>query len=144
MKISKDSWHYKLLTKDVLYVEGLNTYNISDSLCGYFWQVVYRAIALTFFLLVLPIAVLNVAVVLPLVQVAGYLATGYWDVDGAGAAVLVSELLCVSTGALVWLTFWAKDKIGDVKKPKPVSIFTEYVKAKHKRVCPMLEFTDAE
>lgn len=142
MKISKDSWHYKMLTKDFWWSGKTHPYNISDSLCGYFWQVVFKTIGRTFNLIITPLVILGFALIAPLIQIVGYLSTGYWDTGSIGQAALFFEAAILSVSAVVWTCFWLYEKVKYIKKPKPVNIFTEYVKAKHDKVCPMLEFTD--
>lgn len=144
MKISKDSWHYKFLTKDFWFVDGTWYGNVSNSLCGYFWQVVFKSIEHTIKNFILPTAVVGVVAVAPLLQLVLWAVTGYWDLDTFGAFMVVAEVFLALVFSIIFGGFWLYEKIkySEVEMPEEVNIFTEYVKAKHEKVCPVLEFTD--
>lgn len=42
MQVNKNSWHYKVLTERFCFMRGWYEWNISNSLCVYFWQVMFR------------------------------------------------------------------------------------------------------
>lgn len=146
MKISKDSWHYKALTQKLLLIDGKSKYQVSKSLCGYFWQMVWR-IASVFGIYAFALSPLVFwATLLLEIPDQGFLhvALTFFGVFAScfyaffGIAWVCVVLLENVINPLV-------DKLslrrhGD-KQP---NIFTEYVKAKKDKVCPVLEFTDGE
>lgn len=147
MKISKDSWHYRMLTNRFMFLDGWYSYNISNSLCIYFWQVVFRflggaAAALT----------ISAPIVLGLDVATGVIQT----IDNVVLQVLLhlwaglgifTGLLAVVYSILIVLAFvaagaeWASQRIPSKEKKKP-SLLASYIKAKKDKVCPMLEFVD--
>lgn len=144
MKISKDSWHYKFLTKDFWFVDG--AWDVSNSLCGYFWQVIFKGVEHIIKNFILPAVVVGVTAIAPLFQLVMWAVTGYWNPDTFGAFMVVVEVFLALILSTIFGGFWLYEKIkySEVEMPEKVNIFTEYVKAKHEKVCPVLEFTDGE
>jgi len=135
MKISKKSWHYRLLKR----IGAIENSWERENLCKYFWKTVFFAV------IVPPIFTI----------VAGILLMPFWwwlvmtEVD---AVVLPALIGMIDIGILSG--FWAKyrDHLRDIGKlPKKVykptvykepSLFNKWLHAKHRQICPYLEFVD--
>ena len=76
MKVNKNSWHYRLLTGDIFGIQGVNSWNVSSSLCLYFWQVVFMLLWKGVALFFLTPFVINSLLILPLVSTLGLITTG--------------------------------------------------------------------
>ena len=134
MKLSRKSWHYKL-TNNIIYMNDLDfklRYGSGVSLCPYFWAVV--------------ICVFLVGVVLPIMGIiALFLATipfTWWTQPEFKFLVVAIIIGGLEIGAL--LVFWAElRKARDGKilpgKLKEKSLLYHWLKAKHEKICPMLE-----
>ena len=144
MKISTDSWHYKMLTEEFMFMSGKSSYSVSNSLCIYFWQVVMR-----FLYGVGAGFVYASPFVFPTLLFTGipferesllYFITGLW----VGLGFLISALVAMALVVMVLKYLWGKlrSSVSGVKAPKQVNIATAYIKAKKDKVCPMLEFVD--
>ena len=72
LKFSKKSIHYRLALLWCSY-----SYNISDNICGYFWQVFFGTLSAIGMFIVI-IALLSLSVVFPLVYLVVALQTGIW------------------------------------------------------------------
>lgn len=135
MKISTQSWHYRLI--------NLLDWSPPASLCAYFWVVVAA-------LLLVPMYAIGALLA------AVFLSAPLWwtFADGAGpiafiGAVADVALLTVLLFHLVterrWRERHARIVSGEIdpytRKPerKP-SLLREWLRAKHEKVCPMLEF----
>jgi hypothetical protein len=140
MKISKNSWHYKLVNAKVLGQSFYDGYEISHSLCLYFWQVV-KSILLIVFLIVLGAGV-GMLVVYPAAGLVGWMVTGVYIQDATimiGAVVIA--LACVPVTAIITAIIWIKiDKMLRTNIPTP-SLISSYIQAKKDKLCPVIEFT---
>jgi hypothetical protein len=136
MVINKSAWHYKLTKLTVgRYVD------ISESLCGYFWQVVL-CLYTTF--LVLPIMILGGWVIIS------------GDVlldDFSGVALYVMTALsvngillwsCVSGVIVVFIMAIVEYFNRKQKHNHEPSLVKEYIKSKKQKICPIIEFKDNE
>lgn len=151
MIISKNSWHYKLLTDKMFGFFNPVFYDmdISRSLCIYFWQVIL-VIALRILLAIIVISPLHVLLAFGL---DGHVVTGSGILDifffiNFLTGLIVSGLLGLSIvlGSLK-LIYWKieeylPEKKKQEKKPKQPNILVEYIKAKKEKVCPMIEFKE--
>ena len=115
MKISTDSWHYRL-------IDFLN-WDHADNLCLYFWESVFAIFVATVALPLLAIASLFI-VTLPLLHM---FYSGYW----LPGVIIVGMLEVI--GLFMFLYVVVKDK------PEP-SLAWLWIKAKHDKVCPLLDF----
>lgn len=139
MKVSTKSWLYR----------QANWFNwdISNSLCVYFWQVVW---AVLFRWLILPVFVVLITAfilgVLPVAFGSGLqfllqLQLGSTEIQkylwslGLGYAVLI---LILSFTSAYW--YW-KECIRKDKPKKPENLVIAYIKAKKRKICPIIEFT---
>lgn len=119
MKVCKKAWHYRVLT-------GTTGFKPSQSLCGYFWQVMFA----TFF---------AAPIILTLVGV---------YVLGAGALWAAQKALQPVGAFLGWA--WRlipkrqpkPQEWRTVPPPKEPGLLRSWIKAKKDRVCPLIEFTD--
>lgn len=134
MKISTKSWHYRLV--------DLAGWDHPRSLCAYFWAVVLAPVKILVFASGFLCAV--VVACGPVVQFF-FDAPRAWSVMGG---ILDVSLL---TALLVHLVMdrryqerHARIMRGDfndlVRKPREPSLLREWLRAKHEKVCPMLEF----
>lgn len=160
MKISTKSWHYKMNS----YILGLVNLEPSNSLCLYFWQTVllpFVAVA---------VAVLAAIAAVVVVQALGFFF--FYAVGGLLSKFLVYLNILPETFALIKDVFnWRFIMVsvifelsiaalwyGKIKykqyrenkdeenyrnniEPKPVLLF-EYIKAKKRKICPLIKFTD--
>lgn len=144
MNISKKSGHYKLLS----YV--LSDWNISKSLCGYFWQVVLMVMAFV----LIPSCVLVIPVVIILDMFAYDQSIFTTALMGLGMIFWMLAIFVIigATGDFLFTTGfpWVKDKWREVfpvdeyitNPAKEPSLVYEFIKAKHEKVCPLLNFQD--
>lgn len=142
MKISTNSFFYRQADKF--------TWEISSSLCVYFWQVVW---AVLFWWVITPVlAVLLTALLLLgmpfaagklILPIFGYVETGtklseyLWHL-GAGYTFFL-----VFVGLMAAWTYYQEVKPNQGEKPKKEeNLFIAYVKAKKRKICPLIEFTE--
>ena len=134
MKVNKNSWHYRLLTGDIFGIQGVNSWNVSSSLCLYFWQVVFMLLWKGVALFFLTPFVINSLLILPLVSTLGLITTGVIVQGDTGLTVLVMELIVIIVFVIVLaglsLYTFLKDKtdLADVVEKDP-NLFVEYIKA---------------
>lgn len=145
MKISKNSWHYWLVR------EIGEFYDPSNSLCVYFWQVVWSI----FKTMVIACFVLLLALLLsfPLWQFFVTLPLGAENSLALFNAIVYSAIL------IGFLCSWLVDLIeycqekrqeklykklrqSEPVKPKQPSLLTAYIQAKKEKFCPTIQFTD--
>ena len=147
MKVNKNSWHYRLLTGDIFGIQGVNSWNVSSSLCLYFWQVVFMLLWKGVALFFLTPFVINSLLILPLVSTLGLITTGVIVQGDTGLTVLVMELIVIIVFVIVLaglsLYTFLKDKtdLADVVEKDP-NLFVEYIKAKKNKLCPIIEFVE--
>lgn len=149
MKVNKNSWHYKLLTGDIFGIQGVNSWNVSSSLCLYFWQVVFMLLWKGVALFFLTPFVINSLLILPLASIFGLITTGVIVQGDTGLTVLVMELIVIIVFVIVWaglsLYTFLKDKtdLAEVVEKEP-NLFVEYLKAKKNKLCPIIEFVEED
>jgi uncharacterized membrane protein len=165
MKLSKQSWHYKL--------NKLYTHGVPRNLCGYFWRTVWYCVALIpTALLFIPFWIISLldkedrifdktgtqgfvdqypAVLL----LDAILFTGYsmitmffiWHTDIKGFDAI--RMVFGGIGwflVLIGIAYGIEQKIrerrkGKQKQKRP-NIFVEYIKAKKNKYCPIIEWED--
>ncbi len=132
MNVSKSSWHYRLLDKmDLLAWQH-------ETLCKYFWKVMFTAV-------LLPLVALGVSFVgtIPL----------WWSFVEGDLVYLAAFIGAIE---VVILTCWLGSTVAErwereiaegtrekpVKVYKPKSLFSQWLKAKHEQVCPIIDFVD--
>lgn len=135
MKISRDSWHYKLAE---LITERYE--DVPDNLCGYFWRVV-AGISAVALMVILTFAVL-------------FIALGAFFVTSEPALTIGSMILWIIFGLTVLSgvrevrrksdSIWHKDIIPDWEISIPESSFINvcgtYLASIKDKVCPTIEF----
>lgn len=142
MKVNKNSWHYKVLSEKFCFMGGWDEWNISSSLCVYFWQVVFRLftgvglgllVLSPFFSWTLIILDLTFSSILgALLTVMGLLVT-------FAAPFLGTLFVVVCVGEFI------KNKLPRREyKEKEPNLIVEYIKAKKNKVCPIIEFVEGE
>ena len=135
MNINKSSWHYRL----VKVLGMLNVYT-KESLCPYFWKVVLAALFAPFAI----VAMLWLGT-LPL----------WWSFFGA--PVVVAALIGAGEVGILFVTLISivRDRHDEeilagtreapvrvISAPKQPSLFRLWLKAKHRQVCPLIDFVD--
>lgn len=119
MKVSRSSWHYKFITYN-----GFNTYTTTN-LCGYFWLLVW---SILFYL--------STRFVLAWVFVGPYIS--YLTGDIGYSVITIAVAIMGGVVVLGHLTDYLTNKY---TQQEP-NILLEYLKAKKKKVCPLIFFTD--
>lgn len=139
MKININSWHYKFIDK--------MNWDHSKSLCIYFWQVV----GASFFLYILlpTIVILCVAFLFLLVPCGFSLFLQIITDWQFGTTPLSNYLWSLASGYLVIITsvivYFVYKKLIKGNLPKSTdNLLVSYIKAKKRRICPMIEFTKGE
>lgn len=136
MKISKNTWHYKMVTERFCYTNGWRACN---NLCLYFWQVVAR------FLMGFALGLLAISPVVTVIAII----TNYMPplVTPFVATGLTFAALCMIAGVIfIWEktedlirhTKWKRKSL-EPKEKKP-NLLIEYIKAKKEKMCPIIEF----
>lgn len=145
MKLSKDSWHYKALTQKLLFIEGKSEYAVDRNLCGYFWQVVWRILSVFgIYAFALSPLVFWTTLLLEIPD-QGFLhiaLTFFGMFASCFYAFFGIAWLCIPLTNHVIIPI--AERVFPEDTEEKVNIFTEYVRAKHDKVCPVLEFTDEE
>ena len=132
MKFSKSSWHYRLI--------GLFDLNHPNNLCAYFWKTVLAMI----FSIVVP-SVLVWVLGMPL---------WYWlgaDVPRTMAVFMgLIDVVIIVCCVVAWIQYigWPEKlrqlmpekKCKPPKEKKPPGLFRQWLSAKHRKVCPLIEF----
>jgi hypothetical protein len=151
MKISRSSWHYRITDKVFDWP--------ATNLCLYFWQVVWSLVALPAFgIMVCGVCLLALTVLLfpfyawatPLGFV-DYMLLSFLSL-GLNGAILISFWISYRNdfrwGDLDTTSVWNKNLLSEsAPKPRKVkepNIALEFLKAKHRQVCPHLDFTSEE
>ena len=135
MNISKSTWHYRLLSK----MDMLNNYG-TESLCPYFWKMVFATI-------IAPVILLGLLFLttIPL----------WWSFSGVPVSLAIIIGVAEIVGLFSLLVALVRDRYeeeiraGTRQEPvvrvytsKPPSLFRLWLKAKHRQVCPLIDFVD--
>lgn len=129
MKISVESWHYRLLKSDWL------GHVVPNNLCLYFWAVIYKLVGSV------------VLGCLGFLFAAGLYLTLFSLFSFIIWPIIFSYSTWVLLGsvAVIGLVVWkANNMIKNAPEGSAVSVTTEYVKAKKSKICPNLEFNRGE
>jgi hypothetical protein len=161
MKISTDSWHYKLLSRVWKY--GLPYNSPPNNLCKYFWLTV--ATTLIYPLWRVSVALDNIdfdvkgpnwkwpdkwpskSTMIDIIMLIWTFGFGIFDLM-TGSYILAGIMFGIGIWWLLPKSFKRRIryryqyKPPKPKKPKQPNIAIEYIKAKKKRVCPLLEFVN--
>ena len=118
MKIKRSSWHYKL--------NHLEGYERSyDSLCLYFWKLVFKIVALLLF------AVFFVACAFKLI-------TSPFIIP-----ILIIFLFFMLSTVLPLIAITSlREKLGKSPELPKENIIIEFVRAKKEKICPLIEYVD--
>jgi len=130
MNISKESWHYRLLKGIDLLKSPIYG---AESLCPYFWKVVFAAV-------VLPVIALAVAWI-------GTMPLWWWLLPDMPLGLVIfiglSEIaaLLFILKTLVELRHMDEVTAGTREAPEvKESLLKAWLKAKHRQVCPLIDF----
>lgn len=138
MIVHKNSWHYKLN-------DYFGIVESHQTLCSYFWATVAH-IGLIFIVASALFAVANLlgmfAVdILSCMDYANTLSAGMqlllYTLSGIGFIIVAIIVVCILIGAYAYF----KHKMPKRSDSKP-SVFIEYVKAKKRKICPLITFKD--
>lgn len=155
MKVNRNSWHYKLMDHFDHNVISRLDYNQSVTLCQYFWSLI-GALFQSIGVVLLGIGctlMLSVIVFAVIVAPINYLLTAYFGVvditDGCGGMLLVLFWIVIPLFAGIeeymrgnikgvpdWMRFSHKEVVKKEKKP---NLAWEYIKAKKRKVCPLIQ-----
>ncbi len=124
MRIKKSSWHYKL--------NMLGDHTQSKTLCTYFWCSIFKILGLTFIFSFASLILYSI----------GMTTYDYWTSLFFGM-ITVILLFILFSACLPSLVIHFLRKIS--KKPLETqcsNIAMEYIKAKKRKVCPIIEYVD--
>lgn len=167
MKISKNSWHYKLnkLAKNEI-IGNLHSNYFKPTLCRYFWATLLSI----FVLLIKGISILfglSCVALLAWVTLINTFMTLFSLLTGIGMdhavhdlgfATIISFIFFITLGSFISfirgdINFWPKwfpvgkwinklrNKTNKVSETKP-NLIVEYIKAKKAKVCPLVELEE--
>ncbi len=133
MKLSRTSWHYRMISHFPWKIQSTwYTY----SLCQYFWLVVWTFV---FCLIVVPIMAVGTLFAAAVVAAVVFYPILQFFIESWPPWAFLSAI--VDTILLMRLWFWYRKKyVGRDKCSETASLVAEYVSAKHRKVCPLLDF----
>lgn len=145
MIISKNSWHYKIITEKFCFLQPI--LYPSNNLCLYFWSVIFRFIQgiSTYLVLASPIVSLIVVFLMDSQNVP--LFVGLWAFTGFIVSGITLVFALVFIGVIVVdysNKLIKKHSPKTSKKEKKPNLFIAYIKAKKQKICPIIEFKDDE
>lgn len=132
MKVSTNSWHYR-------FIRGMGFYP-PGNLCAYFWKVVWccaisaSGVVAATVLVALYAYCVEFALISLIMQLLGYPA-GDLFVTFVGCVFMAIPICGFSFH--IYVT-WADKQ--PAKPYRPPSLLSEYVSAKHRKICPLLDF----
>lgn len=156
MDINTKSWHYRMV--EAVWEDFLNK-DISTTLCGYFWQVVFAPIiCIVLFSAVLAvIAILGAGAFYIIGGIVGDLLANFGILPPEFALekgvfkwehVYASIVCDIIIGALWYGRYkhykYKQEKAYEKNEPKEVNLFVEFIKAKKRKICPILNFVDKD
>lgn len=154
MKLSKSSWHYKMITERFFFLSGWELDEFHTTVCSYFWVSMLRfvlGVVIAFlgvsFILALPMLVLSC--VFPLIiglhpyihflAILGFVMVFSLCIFLAGVVInIIFRFLGIALRHISKLL--SKSKTID-KQPKP-SLFLAYIKSKKDKVCNFIEWEE--
>jgi len=127
MKINTSSWHYRLI--------NFTDLDIPNNLCAYCWKVIGAALLCLGAIVVMPIGV------------AVFLLPFWWWLAVDPLAVVIASLigiaeiigLSILLKEVVQTRRWEEVLAGTREEPTP-TLFGEWLRAKHRKICPLLDF----
>lgn len=134
MEISKNSWHYKLVEYIGESFES-GRYFMPTTLCSYFWTLV----------LFTPLKILTTLGIL--IAVIFFMTMPIWSIVGM---VYLDDEIFTGTATVSWILVSVVVLANLIEyfrynsdfKFKIIEIVVEYIKAKKRKVCPFIEYTD--
>lgn len=128
MKIQKSSLHYRLL--------GFFDMSAPDNLCAYFWAVVFTAArgAIIFFMAIPAVICLLLS---PWIALILYFFIGPSFGSGIFFVGVLGGVAYACLG-IIGLCYVIRKTYGLVVPQD--SVVVEYIKAKHRKICPLLDF----
>lgn len=140
MKVSSDSWHYKILM-----TEHQRKVRYGTSLCVYFWMVVFSIFAWS---VVGTFAAIFAAIGLFAIYATGYvwyfLIGGMFGVETFDADLIEFSFVLNGIFVATWILSMVLRKRDEMKNNRVSfdNLFFEYVRAKKQRICPLIEFEE--
>lgn len=142
MKVSKNSWHYKLLTKGVFGFGFVSRHKVRQDLCRYFWQVAGTIFGtFVLFLVIIPLVV-GGFVVVPLSELVAWIVTGTYVSGTPGFALGIAPLVMLILITVGLIVGYIKKRVKAVSAHSEPNLAVEWVKAKKSKVCPSITFVD--
>lgn len=145
MEVSKNAWHYKILSQ-----QQKNNLRHNPTLCDYFWKVVIAALG---WVVVACVGVVFIGIALFIIYQVGYIYFfivfdyfGYTAFDGN-----TIHTSLITNIAIVFLWFLsilfrlgkkACEKGRYIKHTRQPTLIELYIKAKKQRYCPIIQFKD--
>ena len=130
MKISKTSWHYRMLSKmDMLPKE--------PSLCPYFRNLIFSLAIITLSSAVV-IGILGV-MLSPIVHFLSIFTVSAKVLEAAAVLWFCCGILIIAIPAAIW---GIERSFRRDKKNKEPTIVGQWIKAKKEKICPMIDFTE--
>jgi hypothetical protein len=144
MKINKDSWHYKFVTEAIVEEK----WNLPTNLCPYMRElcrVFLVSIILATSAVLMAYCVLMSIVLLPQISTVYDHSSGFF-------IACFSGWLMIGAAAVTCFCMWKEEKYpqGLIFKKKELNkvttpnIFFAYIKSVHDKICPQLEFVEAD
>jgi len=119
MKVKRSSWHYRISNF------GNDFENKHDNLCRYFWRIVIK--------LVLACFITNVFIM--------FIYFYFSDLQFVSNTILILFLISIVIVPILAIHYIRKIKGEPVELPYE-NILYEYMKAKKRKVCPLIEYVD--
>jgi len=115
MRVNRASWHYKIRHIGTDFGEVYN-----DSLCRYFWGLVFR-----------------ISFGLFLSFIASFLVYAYFDSPDTLYGTLIVLFLVACVALPISAIYYKRKMFGE---PPTQGIVFEYIKAKKRKICPLIEY----
>jgi len=133
MEVRRDSWHYHWIAS--------KWNNYPKALCWYFWKIMFSVVLWAFGFFVLTVCALFLLriLILPFSHWFGYFE--YTMVDQVIAFVMWAGIGgFVSYQYRDWLVY---DGVLPERVRKPPGLVVQWLDAKHRKVCPLIEYVDS-
>jgi hypothetical protein len=132
LRFSRRSWHYWLYSRNLFFIRGYRTG--AKNLCAYFWSIVGIVVG----------NLLLIAVLLALLIYLGVTISAHLVILLYALGIIVGAVVFFGGVWLVggWWDNWAEKRRGRAKVERRPNLLFEYVKAKKKKYCPLIEWAD--
>lgn len=150
LRVSTDAWHYRLYT--FIWDDDIAPKN----LCHYFWHLLLGVLLLPFVLLGrfvnwigagkwLSHVVIGGVGIYGMVMMVFAVMDNWWNLLLIPAAVASVLVFIIGVTTVIWVIIkWRRKKSRVVSADSTSALVKEYVKAKKRRVCPLIEVVGPE